>query len=149
MTPLRASGGDSDRAKVVRTYIERIDGGEFPAELFADGFQFYVPKFGLGAGIDEFMQMAEGFASAYHGVSHVIDLVADFGGVVLLEGRTSGEDAQGVTWRGGDTPGGRFCSVFEFDAAGLISRMHIYLDPDYTSQDRERFRWTRGAAQRW
>ena len=140
------SRANSDR---VRTYIQRIDRGDFPAEMFADGFQFHVPKFGIGHGVAEFMEMAAGFMPAYHGVSHVIDLIAESGGIVVLEGRTSGEDAEGVTWRGGETPGGRFCSVFDFDDAGLIARMHIYLDPDYTSRDRERFRWDRGAAQRW
>lgn len=143
------SGGDSARVEVVQEYIRRIDRNDFPVELFAEGFQFYVPKFGIGHGVAEFMEMAVGFASAYHGVSHEIDLIADCGSAVLLEGRTSGEDAEGVAWRGGETPGGRFCSLFEFDGSGRIARMHIYLDPDYTSQDRERFRWQRGAARRW
>ena len=143
------SGGDGDRVALVREYIRRIDRNDFPAEFFAEGFQFYVPKFGIGHGVAEFMEMARGFTAAYHGVSHVIDLVADCGSVVLLEGRTSGTGADGAGWRGGETPGGRFCSVFEIDASGRIARMHIYLDPDYTSQDRDRFRWDRGAAQRW
>ena len=142
-------GAGSERVAIVREYIRRIDLNDFPAELFAEGFQFYVPKFGIGHGHAEFMEMATGFVSAYRGISHVIDLVADCGSVVLLEGRTSGEDAEGVAWRGGETPGGRFCSLFEFDGDGLIARMHIYLDPDYTSRDRERFRWDRGSAQRW
>lgn len=134
---------------VVREYIERIDRNDFPSELFADGFQFYVPKFGIGHGLADFMEMAAGFASAFHGVAHLVDLVADCGSVVILEGRTSGQDAAGNVWQGGETPGGRFCSVFAFDADDLIARMHIYLDPDYTSLDRERFRWNRGRAQLW
>ena len=140
---------DSDRVKAVKEYIRRVDQNDFPAELFASGFQFYVPKFGIGNGVAEFMAMAVGFMSAYHGVSHIIDLIADCGSIVLVEGRTSGNDVQGHTWRGGETPGGRFCSIFEFDGDGLIVRMHIYLDPDYTSRDIERFRWQRGSAQRW
>lgn len=140
---------DSDRVKAVKEYIRRVDQNDFPAELFASGFQFYVPKFGIGNGAAEFMEMAVGFMSAYHGVSHNIDLIADCGSIVLVEGRTSGEDIQGNVWRGGETPGGRFCSIFEFDGDGLIARMHIYLDPDYTSRDIERFRWQRGSAQRW
>ena len=142
-------GGDTGRADIVRDYIRRIDLGDFPAELFADGFQFYVPKFGVGRGVSEFMEMAAGFATGYRGISHVVDLVADCGKVVLLEGRTSGEGLDGSAWRGGETAGGRFCSVFEFSGDGLIARMHIYLDPDYTSQDRDRFRWNRGPAQQW
>ena len=146
--PNRRTEG-SNRVAIVREYVGRIDRRDFPTELFADGFQFYVPKFGIGHGIAEFMEMAAGFGSAYRDVAHVIDLVAECGRTVLLEGRTSGEDVDGTAWRGGETPGGRFCSVFEFDANDLIARMHIYLDPDYTSQDRARFRWQRGPAQRW
>lgn len=142
-------GQDSSRADIVRAYIERIDRNDFPAEFFADGFHFYVPKFGVGRGLADFMEMAAGFETAYRDIAHVVDLVADCGSVVIVEGRTSGQDAAGNVWRGGETAGGRFCSVFDFDANGLISRMHIYLDPDYTSQDRDRFRWERGAAQRW
>lgn len=138
-----------DRIGIVREYIEQIDRNAFPKNLFADGFQFYVPKFGVGYGISEFVEMADGFGSAYHNVSHVIDLVADCGSVVLLEGRTSGSGTDGSSWCGGNTPGGRFCSVFDINDDGLIVRMHIYLDPDYTSQDRKGFRWSRGHAQRW
>lgn len=149
MTAPSRDGEDSDRVDIVKDYVRRIDRGDFPAELFAEGFQFYVPKFGIGHGVADFREMAAGFTTGYHGISHVIDLVAECGSIVLLEGRTSGEGADGTAWRGGETPGGRFCSVFGFDDNGLIARMHIYLDPDYTSQDRERFRWNRGAAQRW
>jgi hypothetical protein len=61
---------------------------------------------------------------------------------------TAGNDGDGRIWDGGKTPGGRFCSVFDFADDGLISRMFIYLDPDYTSLDRDRFHWKRTAA-RW
>jgi hypothetical protein len=36
--------------------------------------------------------------------------------------------------------GGHFCNVFEF-RGDLISRVHIYLDPDYASEDQPRFLW--------
>ena len=62
--------------------------------------------------------------------------------VVVVEGTTRGADLEGGRWRGGETPGGRFCSVFAFRGP-LISRMHIYLDPDYASRDEERFLWGR------
>jgi hypothetical protein len=40
---------------------------------------------------------------------------------------------------GGRTPGGRFCTVFTFNDADLIESMHVYLDPDVTGADHERF----------
>jgi hypothetical protein len=36
--------------------------------------------------------------------------------------------------------GGHFCNVFEF-RGDLISRVHIYLDPDYAGEDQPRFLW--------
>jgi hypothetical protein len=53
---------------------------------------------------------------------------------------------KGVEWYGGKTAGGRFCSVFEF-RGWLIARMHIYLDLDYASRDRDRF--LRGPDRQW
>lgn len=94
----------SSRADLVRAYIDRIDRNDFPVELFADGFQFYVPKFGIGHGLADFMEMAAGFGSAYHNIAHVIDLVADCGSVVIVEGRTSGQDAAGNAWQGAKRP---------------------------------------------
>ncbi|QGZ93718.1 hypothetical protein [Terricaulis silvestris] len=66
----------------------------------------------------------------------------------MVEGTTFGKDGEGRTWNGGETPGGRFCSVFEFASNGLVRRMYIYLDPDYTSQDTARFHWRR-AREHW
>jgi len=46
------------------------------------------------------------------------------------------------------TPGGRFCSVFEF-RDGKISRMYIYLDPDYAGVDSDRFLWPNEGRLNW
>jgi hypothetical protein len=48
----------------------------------------------------------------------------------------------GRTWKGGETPGGRFCNVFEFRGE-RIARVNVYLDPDYLGEDEARFRWGR------
>jgi hypothetical protein len=66
--------------------------------------------------------------------------------LVIVEGTTAGETAQGQTWSGGTTPGGRFASVFEL-ADGFIKRMYVYLDPDYGGVDKARFLW--GQDRRW
>jgi len=67
----------------------------------------------------------------------------------VVEGTTEGTDHAGTEWRGGHTAGGRFCSVFSFGADGLIERMYVYLDPDYTGQDTARFVWPARASQQW
>ncbi|WP_017748448.1 hypothetical protein [Scytonema hofmannii] len=43
----------------------------------------------------------------------------------------------GVALPDGIVSQGLFCNVFEFDGV-LIRRMHIYVDPDFTSADRDR-----------
>lgn len=149
MTRVVSQARDSAQIEAVTEYIRRTDQLDFPAALFADDFRFFVPKFGVGQGLPDFMRMADGFLTAYRGITHAIDLIVEAGTVVVVEGTTSGEDAHGNRWQGGETPGGRFCSVFEFGAGGLIARMHIYLDPDYTAQDKPRLRWQRGEAARW
>jgi hypothetical protein len=68
------------------------------------------------------------------------------GAVVVVEGTTYGRDTAGTSWRGGETPGGRFCSVFEVHN-GRITRHYIYADPDYPSRHQAGFLW--GIARRW
>ena len=133
----------------IRRFYEKSDSGAFAAELFAPDFQFFVPKYGIGRGAKQFFEMAG--ATGVQQVTHQIsDLVfIESGNMVAVEGTTEGVGADGVRWKAGETPGGRFCSIFEFDNRGLITRMHVYLDPDMTGADTERFRWQRGAAQQW
>lgn len=126
-------------------YYRRLDGGQNDLlDLFADDFQFFFPKFGIGVGKKKFIECAMGLGKAVPELRHNTDHMlfrASGDDFVTVEGTTAGSDAAGNRWAGGETPGGRFCSVFEFAPDGLITRMHIYLDPDYTSQDGDRFLW--------
>jgi ketosteroid isomerase-like protein len=67
-------------------------------------------------------------------------------GTYLVVGGTSQGRMSGKSWAGGKTPGGRFCNVLKF-RDGRISKLHIYLDPDYTAEDEARFRW--GQNRKW
>ncbi|MBK5263990.1 MAG: nuclear transport factor 2 family protein [Alphaproteobacteria bacterium] len=142
-------GNTSPRIAAVKDYFRRGDAGRPDMlELFADDFQFYFPKFGIGRGKDDFMAFATGLVGSLNAIAHDIDAFSfiESGDKVVVEGTTHGEDNKGAQWQGGRTPGGRFCSVFQFEGA-LIARMHIYLDPDYTSRDEEHFLW--GKDRRW
>jgi hypothetical protein len=134
---------DFDGKGPILEYFRRIDGGEFAAELFTDDFQFYFPKYGIGRGPAAFLDMAGGLVGSLQRIAHLADRFAliEAGRTVAVEGMTEGAGADGTEWRGASTPGGRFCSVFVFNDAGLIERMHIYLDPDYTGADKARFLW--------
>jgi hypothetical protein len=143
---------NASKVEIVREYYRRSDAGDFPAELFTQDFQFYFPKFGVGHGAAEFIELAGGLMgatmkrAAHHRDALVFIEQRD---LVAAEGTTEGLGADGIEWCGGKTPGGRFCSVFAFNPDGLIARMHIYLDPDYTSRDRDRFVWPERATPQW
>jgi SnoaL-like domain len=145
---MSSSASSTQKATIVR-YFEKTDAGQFPADLFTEDFEFYVPKFGVGRGVKDFEAMASG--ASVKQFKHAIGemLIVEDGSNVAVEGTTEGVTGTGVEWRGGSTPGGRFASMFRFNAAGLIERMYIYLDPDFAGDHAAGFRWNRGAAQAW
>jgi len=134
---------------VVKQYFVSTDAGQASVlDLFTDDVQIYFPKFGIATGKAAFGELATGLLGSLKSIAHYIP---DFKYVVgadsvVVEGTTHGADREGVEWSGGKTAGGRFCSVFEFRGP-LIARMHIYLDPDYTGRDENRFLW--GRDRRW
>jgi len=136
--------------EAAKAYFAAVDSGRLPDELFTPDFEFFFPKYGVGRGVDEFHALAAGLGAAGYKATHYRDRLKYLvsGRQLIVEGTTFGSDGHGGAWDGGETPGGRFCSVFDFNAQGLISRMYIYLDLDYTSLDKERFHWQR-AGPRW
>jgi hypothetical protein len=138
----------AQKAAILR-YYEHTDAGQFPAHLFTEDFQFFVPKFGVGRGAKDFAEMAAkmNVKQFKHAIGDML-LIED-GQSVAAEGTTEGITGDGVQWRGGSTPGGRFASIFTFNSAGLIERMNIYLDPDFAGGHTAGFRWNRGASQAW
>jgi SnoaL-like domain len=154
MSIAEASEG-SGPVPIVMRYFELADSdpvGPQMMALFDDQLEFYFPKFGISRGKDGFRVFAEGmghvFARAAHHTEEFRFIVA--GSSVVVEGTTEGETQSGGSWNGGQTPGGRFCSVFELDVtSGLITRMYIYLDPDYTSRGDADFHWPRESGRSW
>jgi ketosteroid isomerase-like protein len=127
----------------VKEYFVRGDAGRADTtDLFTDDVQIYFPKFGIAQGKAAFGELATGLIGSVSAFAHDLSTFSYIvsGDSVVVEGTTFGVGAGGRKWRGGETPGGRFASVFKF-RDGLIARMHIYLDPDYVSQDTDRFLW--------
>lgn len=146
---ISASESQSAMLETVKQYFTRSDAGRADTlDLFADNVQIYFPKFGIVQGKAAFGELTQGLQESISALSHNIAAFRFFvtRSAVVVEGTTAGVDREGRTWAAGETPGGRFCSVFEF-RDGLIARMHIYLDPDYTGRDRDRFLW--GADRQW
>ena len=140
-TASKAKTALSRRAGIVRAFYLASDAGIFRAELFVDDFEFIYPKFGLGHGVDEFRQMAAGVRVIRRRTVHHHDdfIFIESDRRVVVEGGSEGVGQDGVAWCGGQTPGGRFCTVLTFNDADLIESMHVYLDPDVTGADHERF----------
>jgi hypothetical protein len=138
--------------ETIKRYFEEIDEGILDAELFTDDFQFYFPKYGIGHGAEEYRAMAAPVGEkVIKSMSHHRDefLFVEQGPYVFVEGGSHGVGHDGVEFRSGSTPGGRFVSVFEFEPGGRIRRMHVYLDPDYTGRDAAGFLWGERADARW
>ena len=135
------TAGPSLRTAIVRDFYKASDAGVFRAELFVEDFEFIYPKFGLGHGVDEFRQMVAGVRAIRRRTVHHHDsfILIESERRVVVEGGSEGVGQDGVAWCSGQTPGGRFCTVFTFNDADLIESMHVYLDPDVTGDDHERF----------
>ena len=56
---------------------------------------------------------------------------------IIVEGQEGGETKEGIKWPDNKKSFGKFCNVFEFEGS-LIKRVHIYVDPDFTSEDAKR-----------
>lgn len=133
----------SEAVAISLEYFRRLDAGNPNfVELFTEDVQIFFPKFGIGKGKAALFELGSGLTTVLASVVHDIDTFLYFvsGNRLTVEGTTRGTTKSGTNWSGGETPGGRFCSVFEF-RGNLISRMHIYLDPDYGSDDHARFLW--------
>lgn len=133
---------DTHHIELAKEYFRRSDAQDPRLlELFHPELQFYFPKFGIGHGPQSVLDMVAAFAGQIEAIEHDFSgyLFVARGPYVIVEGTTRGR-LNGKDWQGGQTPGGRFCNVFEF-RDGLVVRCHVYLDPDYTGEDEARFRW--------
>lgn len=136
-----------DQAKIAlaREYFRLVDAGD-PAllDIFTEDAQIYFPKFGLAKGKPKIMELATGLGKEIREANHDTRnyLFLPFGQHLAVEGTTTGVTTGGVRWAAGESPAGRFCNIFEFRDE-KISRVHVYLDPDYGGQDEGRFHWGR------
>ncbi|WP_315138577.1 nuclear transport factor 2 family protein [Achromobacter marplatensis] len=128
------------RLRAIRTYFEKVDAGDGSyLDLFAEDVLFFFPKFGEGRGKQALTDFGGRIGQVLESIQHDIDgfRYTEAGNTVVVEGQESGTTRDKVRWPDGVVSQGRFCSVFEFSGA-LISRMSIYVDPDFTSSDHER-----------
>ncbi|NMO13779.1 nuclear transport factor 2 family protein [Pyxidicoccus fallax] len=136
------------RVQAVISYFRKVDARDASLlDLFTDDVQFCFPKFGLVHGKAALARFGQVMAGALERLEHDIDgfnyiVSGDF---VVVEGTERGVTRKGVHWPDGVISQGRFCNVFQFEGP-LIRRVHVYVDPDFTSADQERIRLFRGEA---
>ncbi|QRK08844.1 nuclear transport factor 2 family protein [Archangium violaceum] len=136
----------NSRLRAVQDYFRKVDLRD-PGimELFTDDVQLFFPKFGVSrgkAGLARFSQLLTSYLeSIEHDIEGFRYVVS--GDSIVVEGTERGVTRDGVHWPDNEISQGRFCNVFEFEGP-LIRRVHIYVDPDFTSADLERVRLLRG-----
>jgi ketosteroid isomerase-like protein len=143
-----SSVSGQDRVSAVRRYFALTDQGRREVlDLFHEDAELYFPKFGFASGRQSLFDIVKGFEGVLEFLQYDYDTmnIIPAGEYVVVEGTSHGK-MLGKSWAGGTTPGGRFCNVFRF-RDDRIASLHIYLDPDYTSEDEARFRW--GKQRRW
>lgn len=130
------------RIEAIRTYFRKVDAGDPTVlDLFSEDLQMYFPKFGLAHGKRALVTFADRMGANLASIGHDIDGLTFHvsGNTIVVEGREWGTTRDGRAWPDGAISQGLFSSVFEFDGP-LIRRMHIYVDPDFTSSDHDRIR---------
>jgi len=129
-----------ERLRIVESYFRRVDDRDPTLiDLFTDDVEMFFPKFGVGYGKEDMVAFSKIMGDYLTCIEHDIDAFNYIisGNHVVVEGTERGVTRDGVEWPDRRISEGRFCNVFEFDGK-LISRVFIYVDPDYTSADKER-----------
>jgi ketosteroid isomerase-like protein len=130
------------RKNKIETYFKKIDSGIFDDEyfdLYAEDVEMYYPKFGFEKGKQGIKNFGKVIGKHLEKLTHDIQnfryTFSDT--VIVVEGNEKGVTTSGKEWPDNHTSFGKFCNVFEFDGE-LMKRVHIYVDPDFTSEDTER-----------
>lgn len=125
---------------IVIEYFEKVDAGDLSyLDLFSEDVDFFFPKFGQTKGKNALIEFGKRIGSSLTTIWHDINgfKITTAGNTVIVEGQEGGTMSDGTSWPDNKVSIGRFCSVFEFTGV-LISRMYIYVDPDFPSKDLER-----------
>lgn len=125
---------------LVINYFKKVDAGD-PSylDLFSEDIDFFFPKFGQVKGKKNLIEFGNRIGSSLISIWHNIDgfQITTAGNKVIVEGQEGGIMSDGTSWPDNNVSIGRFCSVFEFEGK-IISRMYVYVDPDFPSRDLER-----------
>lgn len=133
-----------EQMSIVKDYFKKVGAGDPTLlDLFTDDAQAFFPKRGVMNGKAEFVTFVQALGAAVSRFFHDRELMVftQGGNRTVVEGLEVGELADGTPFPGGAKSGGRFCNVFEFRGS-LISRMHVYADPDLAGKDNDLVPWS-------
>lgn len=130
------------RLQVAKAYFEKVNKGEFDDAyfaLFTPDVELYYPKFGFATGKEGILKFGMTIGKQLQSISFQLDKFNYIigGNCIAVEGHEQGVMKNGTAWPDHEIAFGKFCSVFEF-RGNQVSRMHVYVDPDFASQDKDR-----------
>lgn len=139
------------RKNKIETYFNKIDSGIFDDEyfdLYTEDVEMYYPKFGFENGKQGIKNFGKVIGKHLENLTHDMQnfryIFSD--PIIVVEGTEKGMTMSGKEWPDYNISFGKFCNVFEFDGE-LIKRVHIYVDPDFASEDTERLTIFRNESQ--
>ncbi len=149
--PAAAQEDDTARKAIAESYLKSLDaGGVSPTtglglfDHFSDDAEVFFPKWGVAKGKEEVIKMFTDVGGTLKSIKHHYDgFTWHMNGSesFAVEGTSEGEHRDGP-WMA-DQPkwgAGRFCDCFTVKD-GKITRLFIYLDPDYAGKDTARYGW--------
>ena len=149
--PAAAQDDDAARQAVAESYLKSLDaGGVSPTtglglfDHFSDDAEVFFPKWGVAKGKEEVIKMFSDVGGTLKSIKHNYDGFTWYMNGTdsfAVEGTSEGEHRDGP-WMA-DQPkwgAGRFCDCFTVKD-GKITRLFIYLDPDYAGKDTARYGW--------
>ncbi|WP_205914564.1 nuclear transport factor 2 family protein [Rhodobacter sp. SY28-1] len=149
--PAAAQDDDAARKAVAESYLKSLDaGGVSPTtglglfDHFSDDAEVFFPKWGVAKGKEEVIKMFSDVGGTLKSIKHHYDGFTWYMNGTdsfAVEGTSEGEHRDGP-WMA-DQPkwgAGRWCDCFTVKD-GKITRLFIYLDPDYAGKDTARYGW--------
>lgn len=148
------TAAEEARKAIATSYLKALDaGGVSPTtgiglfDHFADDAEVYFPKWGIARGKDEIIRMFTDIGGTLKGITHHYDAFNWYmtgTSRFSVEGTSHGEHRDGP-WKADNPPwgAGRWCDCFDV-TDGKITRLFIYLDPDYAGKDTGRYNWISG-----
>ncbi|TDK28210.1 nuclear transport factor 2 family protein [Arthrobacter crusticola] len=122
--------------QLAKEYFQKVDAGDTSLlGMFTDDVQAYYPQFGTVKGTEGLVHLVQALTTAVSRFHHDEQFmkVTQSGNRVVIEGIETGTLADGTPFPADSRSEGRMCNVFEFRGT-LISRLHIYADPDLAGQ---------------